>query len=474
MNHSPRTNAFVPERHPTPSDRVLSRTESVCPVCLKKLPASRVTDGTNVFLEKICPDHGHFQTVIWRGKPAWESWIRPKIPASPSVCATRPTNGCPFDCGLCQEHQQITCTALLEITNRCNLSCAYCFASSGTTTVADPSADAIRFAYETLRKQAPGCNIQISGGEPTMRNDLPQIIQMGCDIGFGFIQLNTNGLRIAREPDYAFQLKDAGLSSVFLQFDGVSDRVYERMRGIPLMALKQKAVEHCGNAGLGVVLVPVVVPGINDHEIGAILEFGLKRSPVVRGVHYQPVSYFGRCPTTPAQDQDRITLPEIMRALERQSGGLVHATDFRPPGCEHAMCSFSGKYLASSANRLYPLVPRGKMPCCSRPEPALVGAQRAIAATARQWGAPQNIQPPAHDPIDLDISRSMDLDQFLESARNRTFSISGMAFQDAWNLDLERLKGCCIHVVSPDGRMVPFCAWNLTDSGHRPLYRNTP
>jgi 7,8-dihydro-6-hydroxymethylpterin dimethyltransferase len=476
--------------------RVLSRTESLCPSCLKKIPAFRVTDGMDVFLEKRCDVHGLFDTVIWRGNPAFETWARPKLPARPPVCYADTSKGCPFDCGLCDAHWQITCTALLEVTGRCNLACPYCFAATGNAPKPDPALETIQFWFDRVKHAAPSCNIQLSGGEPTVRNDLPQIIEMGRRTGFTFIQLNTNGLRLAREEGYAQRLKDSGLSSVFLQFDGVSDDVYLRLRGCSLLAEKHLAIARCADAGLGVVLVPMVVPGVNVQELGAILDFAVNASPTVRGIHMQPVSYFGRRPALP-QNQDRITLPEILAALESQSRGRVRACDFRPPGCENALCSFHGRFFISKGGGLSPVVTLQIASTGSPPEAADVGARRAVSAVARQWGAGAGIRGPgaggcreqivslpdrqqdevttscsSGDKIpDPDTSGPMDLDGFLEFARNRSFSISAMAFQDVWNLDLERLRDCCIHVVAEDGRLIPFCAYNLTDSRNQPLYR---
>ena len=474
--------------------RVLSRTESLCPSCLKKIPAFRVTDGRDVYLEKRCDVHGVFNTVIWRGNPAFETWARPKLPARPPVCYAETVKGCPFDCGLCDAHRQITCTALLEVTGRCNLACPYCFAAAGNVPKPDPALEVIQFWFDRVKQAAPSCNIQLSGGEPTVRNDLPQIIEMGRSRGFAFIQLNTNGLRLAREEGYAQRLKDAGLSSVFLQFDGVSDDVYLRLRGCSLMAEKRQVIRRCGDAGLGVVLVPMVVPGVNVQELGVILDFGVNASPTVRGIHIQPVSYFGRRPALP-QNQDRITLPEILAALESQSRGRIHACDFRPPGCENALCSFHGRFIITEGGGLKPLVILPTASTVSPSEAADIGARRAVFAVARQWrtgptrdqgsgGRDQKVSVPDRQQDKAttlcssgnkapgpDTSGPMDLDSFLEFSRTRSFSISAMAFQDVWNLDLERLRDCCIHVVAEDGRLIPFCAYNLTDSSNQPLYR---
>lgn len=149
-------------------------------------------------------------------------------------------------------------------------------------------------------------NIQLSGGEPTVRDDLPDIIRLGREKGFTYFQLNTNGLRLAREPGYAQKLKQAGLNCVFLQFDGVTNGPYQALRGAPLLEEKKRAIQSCAAARLGVVLVPVVAPGINLDQLGAILDFALEWLPVVRGVHFQPITYFGRFP---GQPHTPLTLP---------------------------------------------------------------------------------------------------------------------------------------------------------------------
>jgi uncharacterized radical SAM superfamily Fe-S cluster-containing enzyme len=287
---------------------LLAVTASVCPECLRTITAFKLARREEVILRKECLEHGRFQAVIWRGRPDYDSWQRPKIPARPQSPTPSSEAGCPQDCGLCGEHRQHTCTALLEVTRRCDLSCAYCFADGGPGRLPDPDLAELRQSFEHLLRASGPCNIQLSGGEPTLRDDLPEIVGLGRNLGFEFIQVNTNGLRLAQDPDYAGVLKKAGVASIFLQFDGLEDAVYEKLRGRPLLEEKRRAVEHCARHGLAVVLVPTLVPGINDRQIGAIIDFGRQNSPTVRGVHFQPVSYFGRIPAVP-DDSMRITIP---------------------------------------------------------------------------------------------------------------------------------------------------------------------
>lgn len=440
---------------------VLSHTQALCPQCLRVLPAMRERRGDEVWLVRHCPEHGPAEAVIWRGDPAFDSWKREKRPSPPPATATSATRGCPFDCGLCPEHGQHTCTAVVEVTTDCDLRCPVCYADAGgpaaNPALADPALSDLVRRLEALRRDAGPCNLQLSGGEPTRRGDLPEIIAAARAQGFGLTQLNTNGLRLGREPGYAETLAKAGLQSVFLQFDG-PDEACRVLRGRALLAAKLDALDACARANLGVVLVPTLLRGVNDDALGDILRLAVERMPVVRGVHFQPASSFGRFPGR-LGEAERLTLPEVLTRLVEQSGGLLRAQDFHPPCCEHERCSFSSRF-ALRDGRLAPISDGG---CCEPgPLSAAEGARRAKASVAGQWAA---AAPPPAAPRD-------DFELFLATRGQATrLSISCMAFQDVWTLDLERVRGCCIHTQTPDGRLVPFCLHNLTAVDGTPLYR---
>ncbi len=452
---------------PTRSEgEILSTTESVCPVCLSRLPARRVLCGEDIYLEKECPQHGTFRTILWRGSPAFSTWVRPKIPVAPHNPLTRVERGCPFDCGLCPDHRQQPCCVLFDVTQRCDLSCSFCFASAGKKDASgDPSLETIRGWYQRLLDAGGPFNIQLSGGEPSQRDDLPEIIALGKSMGFSFFQINTNGLRIARDAAYLRNLKQAGLCTVYLQFDGVTDEIYQKMRGARLLKPKIQAIQRCAEEGLGVVLVPTLVPGINFDNVGDILQFAIEHAPTVRGVHFQPVSYFGRYPQPP-QDADRITLPEVIRAIEEQSGGRIQRESFKPSGAENALCSFHGNFVILPDGELKALTRHNPYACdCTPPERAEEGSRKSRLVTARNWSAPK---------LELPNGQSRSLggwDDFLDRIKTHSFTISGMAFQDAWNLDLERLRECYIIQATQDSGLVPFCAYNLTDRSGHGLYR---
>jgi len=437
-------------------------TESLCPRCLARIPAQRVSEGDEVILVKSCPEHGEFQTPIWRGAPSLAGWSRPKATVQASVGHAGVEKGCPFDCGICPGHRQQSCTVLLEVTGRCNLACPVCFADAGPKARPDPTLETIAGWYRTaLLKSGTHNIIQLSGGEPTVRDDLPAIIALGRELGFPFIQVNSNGVRLAADREYAGELRRAGLFSVFLQFDGTNDDIYRAIRGRSLFDEKLQAIEHCAAQGLGVVLVPTLVPGVNTGNVGAILKLALELAPAVRGVHFQPASYFGRHPEPP-EACDRFTLPDLMRAIEEQTEGLMKAEHFRPPGCEHPLCSFHGNFLRLPGGGLRALTSHASSCCCGAAEPENKGTGRAVSFVTRQWSAPA---PPES------VAGMDGLDAFLEEHRVNSFAVSAMAFQDVWNLDLERVQECCVHVAAPDGRMIPFCLYNLTSADGKPLYR---
>lgn len=426
---------------------IMRHTYSVCPVCLKRIPAVHVAYGQEVYLEKTCPQHGDFSAIIWRGLRDMEAWRGNLPPIAPGE-----NENCPQACGLCAEHRQSTCCVLLEVTKRCNLHCSFCFAKGGTGE--DIPLETIKARLKALA--VPGQTlVQLSGGEPTVRDDLPQIVAAAKEAGCQYVQLNTNGIRLAEDPEYVGSLAAAGLAFVFMQFDGMDDGIYRALRGRDLLGIKQQAIANCARHHLGVTLVPTVVPGINTQDIGNIIRFAIAQAPAVRGVHFQPVSYFGRMPSLPA-DELRYTLDQLLEAIEEQAGTLVPRDSLLPSCCDHPLCGFHGDYIVMPDQSLNPLHKASSSCCCKT-----ATAEQNRSFIARKWQRPNAEDEGERDPAKGEPGFDS-FDSFLRRLRTHSFTLTAMAFQDAGNLDLERLRRCSLHVFD-DGRFVPFCAYYLTN-----------
>ena len=426
----------------------IRHTDSVCPVCLKRVGAMLVKRGSDVYMEKNCSEHGHFSNIVWHGRRDMMKWIGgiPEIQPGENQL-------CPNCNGICPEHKSDTCCVLLEITEACNLHCEFCFANSGASgspTLEHLSEEIKQFAVpnKTL--------VQLSGGEPTIRDDLPEIVHMAKESDCRYVQLNSNGIRLAEEPDFVKQLADAGLSFVFMQFDSLRDSVYEKLRGRPLIDIKRRAIYNCAKYNIGVTLVPTLVPGVNTSDIGSIIMFAAANSPAVRGVHFQPVAYMGRTPGRP-DDVARFTLDELMYQIEVQTGGMVKMENLFPSHCDHPFCGFHGDFVVKEDMTLYSLsTKREDSPscCCGSDNPA----DKNREFVARRWQRGEEGKTGCCPQASGDIT---DMDYFLDRVKTHGFTVTSMCFQDAGNLDIERLRKCSLHVFA-NGRLTPFCAHYLT------------
>jgi len=401
--------------------------------------------GREIFLRKRCPSHGLFETVIWRGFLDFNEWTG----GLPGNRTEEPP--CNDACGLCPDHLQQTCCVILDITGRCNLECSVCFADPGRGRE-DPPLSAIRASLEKLVEKGKTL-VQLSGGEPTVRDDLPEIVAAAKEVGAKYVQLNTNGLRLATDRELAGRLALAGLSFVFLQFDGTEEPIHQQIRNRPLLDIKRKVIERCADANLGVTLVPTLIRGVNTHNIGEIIRFAVDQSPAVRGVHFQPVTYLGRVTALPS-DNDRFTLDELIREIVRQTEGIIAAPNLLPSCCDHPLCGFHGDFVVHNGN-LVPLLAKKETSsaCCCTPAPA----DKNREFVARRWQRPVGKE--EGEVVTGDDLRDMEV--FLHHVRNHGFTLTAMAFQDAGNIDLARLRHCSLHVYD-DGRLVPFCSYFLT------------
>ena len=420
----------------------MRNTLSLCPVCLKKIPAEYRVDDEDVYMDKACPEHGSFSTIVRRGDiGGWEAM---------TGWQDEPKDACPFVCGLCPSHRQNTCCIEVEITKRCNLNCAYCFEDGISK---EPSLGYLSGLFREFVNDGRTF-LHLSGGEPTMREDLPEIVGAAKKAGMQYIQLNSNGLRLAENESLVKALVEAGLSFVFLQFDGTNDEIYLKTRGQALFETKKKAIVNCSKYNLGVALVPTLVPGINTDNIGEIIRFGVENSPAVRGIHFQPVSYFGRYPAPPTDDM-RFTLPELIAEIGKQAD--IGPECFLPSSCDHPLCGFHGDFVVlpdglMSITKAQP--PKSAQVCCccggggtDSSLPPMEAVEKNRSFVGRRWLRPVDAENSA------DIST---FEGFLARLRTHGFTITSMYFQDAYNVDIERLRHCSLHIYK-DGRIMPFC-----------------
>ncbi|WP_406657639.1 radical SAM (seleno)protein TrsS [Methanolobus sp. ZRKC2] len=472
---------------------------SLCPECLKKIEGIKYVENNKVYLKKECADHGTFTSLVSKDVNHYLQMEKcfdvDRAKAREPLTDTE--KGCPFDCGLCPSHKQDTCLAVVEVTDRCNMKCTYCFANSSTDASLDPDMETIRKMFETVKKcqNEPTC-IQISGGEPTLRDDLPEIIRMGKEVGITHIELNTNGIRIAKDQDYFDEIASAGLDAIYLGFDGVSDEIYMQRTGRNLIDVKTEVINRCEKAGIGVVLVPLVAKDYNLHEVGKIINFAAGKVPAVRGVHFQPVFYSGR---SPEEKENRVTILELLEAIEEQTDGQLKVDNFTPSLMPHAHCGATCLTLIDNGGYL-PLTNissgavKSASDVASKTKKSIMGRWKGLEKENDSKPSCSDLlikgsccekplsditvkgsccEKPLNDILPKSKPSQSGWADFIEMSMNNYLTISTMAFQDVWSYEQDRVENCCIHVVTQDGRFIPFCNYNMTSCNGDFLYRNS-
>jgi tetraether lipid synthase len=315
----------------------LGMTQSLCPECLTLLPAKIIVKRGRVYFRKTCPTHGVREDFVCsdvRQYDQMEFSLPGKVPAQFGV---EPDKGCPYDCGLCTEHEQHTCLGLVEITSSCNLNCPMCYASSGPGGKHLTFDECKRAIDRLVEVEGRAEVLQLSGGEPTIHPEFLRVLDYGCRQAIDIVMINTNGLRFAHDPEFAKAVAAYRQRiELYFQFDGFTDDITRRLRGEPLVAAKLRALETLGAHGIRTILVATLQPGVNDHEIGAIVKFGLER-PWITGISFQPATYSGRH-VLPETLEKRITFPDVIRAVAAQTDGLFREDDFMPLPCAHPNC----------------------------------------------------------------------------------------------------------------------------------------
>jgi uncharacterized radical SAM superfamily Fe-S cluster-containing enzyme len=481
-------------------------TGSICPECLEVIPARLFEREGKVFMEKSCPSHGAFEDLVsasaavflrmerYAAEGAWE--LTNPVTEDPSLC--------PHGCGLCPGHLSPAAMTNLDLTNRCNLRCPFCFANANVQPyVYEPSFGQIRAMLDrTLsmgnrRMQA----IQFSGGEPTLSPHFLEACREVKRRGINMIQVATNGIRFAREPGFAEAAAEAGLNAAYLQFDGVGDEVYRVTRGVKgLWEVKQRAMEAFRRAGIRVTLVPTLIRGVNDDQVGAIVRYAIEHLDTIVGISLQPVAFTGRIEQTKRLAQ-RYTSADAALDIERQTGFLKAERDwfpfsvtvpfakvvdnvlgrdrngFLPMLCNaHPDCGLSAYLLVNQrtgacmpVNELFDIdaVLRGLVDMERRSREGMAKALAAAQFFAlllrhfRPEKAPEGLG-------FLQLAKTIDAisgNRVMHIAKKRRYEwrllfIASMHFMDAYNYQVDRVRRCTIHYSAPDGRLYPFCTYN--------------
>ena len=479
----------------------LGMTQSLCPECLAVVPAKIVTRQGRVYFLNRCPTHGEREDFVCSDVDRYDQMEFTVPSRMPLSFGVEPQKGCPHDCGLCTDHEQHTCIGLVEITSSCNLTCPMCYAASAPGG-RHLSLDECKRAFDRLVEVEGRPEVlQLSGGEPTIHPEFVAILDDAVSRPIDYVMINTNGLRFARDPALVDAVaRHRRRVEVYLQFDGFSDEVYARLRGERLLQTKLAAIDALGKAGVNTTLVTTLDAGVNDDEIGPIVNFGLER-PWITGVSFQPATYSGRC-VVPDRLERRITFPDVIDRIVRQTGGPWRESDFMPLPCAHPNCH-SMAYAYRGGGKVVPLTrfinarenldllangisftrPKvrdlieqylGRLGCCGGAGCAAPGDDSdSIAAIGRAGGG---------GPLPIigaggnSDKMSAEAEEFFRRVMAQqlgaqdVFRITITSFLDAYNFDVRRLMKCCIHHILPSGHIIPFCAYNvLYRDGHVPL-----
>lgn len=422
--------------------RTLHTAHALCPHCLRQLKADiYADDGGKVWMTRTCPEHGETVTYVWPDAKHYE-WLRSMrvAPTAPKCRDYLIDDECPKSCGLCKRHLRRGTLVEIEVTRRCNAKCPVCFMS------ADFPSDGITFdeiegLIATLaEKVGPETGLQITGGEPTVRSDLPEIVMCARRNGFTGIEINTNGIVIGRSKKYLQELVDAGITGIYLSFDGIDEEPYEAICGkAAMLADKMACIENCREVGIQVVLCMTIVKGVNDDRVGEVIDFAWENSDVVIGVALQPAFTSGRFEPS---EYAPYTAGDTIYALEEQTGGRIKVADIMPLGCSHPLCD-TGTFLMPDENGSY--------------IPATRGLSSEEYMQYYDPTSPQGSVLP-----DILYKKGVNL--------YRGISVIIMNYMDAMTTTTERMAECSMTVAMKDGRVIPFCSYQMTNSAGERIY----
>ncbi|MBX9771081.1 MAG: radical SAM protein [Candidatus Obscuribacterales bacterium] len=440
-------------------------TNSLCSKCLRKAEAKIIFQDTCVYLLKNCADHGIEKVLISTDIEYYKTCRNFLKPGQlPLRFNTKTEFGCPYDCGICPDHEQHSCLTLIEITERCNLECPICYADSTPKKGAHRSLAEIEFMLDSLVKNEGEPDVvQLSGGEPTIHPEFWEVLDLAKSKPIKHLMINTNGVRIAQDRDFAKRLATYMPSfEVYLQFDSLRPDPLMKLRGVDLTEVRRKALEHLNEFDISTTLVVTVSKGLNDNEIGEILDFAITQ-PCVRGVTFQPIQSAGRLENfDPARD--RLTLSEVRKQILKQSD-LFKEEDIIPVPC-HPDC-IAMAYLLKVDGKLVPLS-------------GLIGKDVLLngGGNTIQYENDPSVKAKLFDLFSLNQTPGTSshavgdllcclprLEHPTDLSYKNIFRVIIMEFLDRYNFDVRSVKRTCVHIAHIDGRIIPFDTYNM-------FYRN--
>jgi uncharacterized radical SAM superfamily Fe-S cluster-containing enzyme len=436
-------------------------TNSVCSTCLGKAEAKIIFQDSAVYMIKNCLEHGREKVLISTDIEYYKSarnFLKPG--QMPLRFNTKTEHGCPYDCGLCPDHEQHSCLTLVEITERCNLECPICYAGSSPKRGAHRSLTEIEFMLDELVKNEGEPDVvQLSGGEPTIHPEFWQVMDLCKSKPIKHLMINTNGVRIAQDKEFARKLADyMPCFEVYLQFDSLQNAPLVQLRGEELAHIRSKALEHLNEFGISTTLVVTLYKGLNDGEIGQIIEFALQQ-PCVRGITFQPIQSAGRLENfDPAED--RLTLSEVRQMILKQSD-LFKEEDIIPVPC-HPDC-IAMAYALKIDGKGVPLsgligrdvlLNEGRNTIQYENDPAVKAKLFNLFSLNQSPGTT------SHAVGDL-LCCLPRLEHPSELSYKNIFRVLIMEFLDRYNFDVRSIKRSCVHIVHTDGRVIPFDTYNM-------------
>jgi uncharacterized radical SAM superfamily Fe-S cluster-containing enzyme len=435
------------------------QTTSLCEVCLDLVPAKIISEGDEVFYLKRCREHGVQKTLVSDDLGYWKAqkdWLKPgDRPLQPQ---TRTEHGCPYDCGLCPDHEQHSCLAIIEVNEACNLTCPVCFAASSTESSAHrPLVEIERMFDFLVASEGEPDLVQISGGEPTLHPDLFEILAAARRRPIRHLMINTNGLRIAREPGFAERLAEfMPRFEVYLQFDSLQRDALMALRGADLSRVRIQALEALERNGISTTLVVTLKKGVNDHEIADMVRFALQWR-CVRGVTFQPIQDAGRNQGFDA-GRHRIMLTEIRRRIAE--AGVFGLNDLIPLPCNpDQICIGYGLRDGSSVSPVTSLLPR-ELFVAAAPNTVTFEAYPDLQQKVFDLLSLSTAQADTSDKLSALLCCLPDAAVPQDLGYQHTFRVVISQFLDRYNFDLGTVKRSCVHFVEADGRIIPFDTYN--------------